>query len=393
MKTRSLPLSELVESTDPGFASGENLPDGVVQLRMNNVRTDGTLDWSTLRRVPVIGRSAERYALKSGDVVFNSTNSPDLVGKTALFQGFKEPVVFSNHFLRIRVKRELADPGYIAWWLNFRWQQRAFESLCTRWVNQASVRKDDLLDMHVELPVLPAQQRIARLLEQADRLRRTRRYALELSDTFLPAAFLELFGDPRKTATRWDAEQLENLGTLDRGRSKHRPRNAPHLYGGSFPFIQTGDVANAEGYIRAHTQTYSEDGLKQSKLWAAGTLCITIAANIGETAILTYPACFPDSIVGFVPGERVKVEFVQFWLQFLQETLEKTAPEVAQKNINLEILRELRCPVPPLPLQQKFAAQVERHERLRANQREALRQADHFFQSLLHRIYSTLLAV
>ena len=84
----------------------------------------------------------------------------------------------------------------------------------------------------------------------------------------------------------------------------------------------------------------------------------------------------------------MKIEFVQFWLGFLQEILEKTAPESAQKNINLEILRELRCPVPPLALQQKFAALVERHEHLRATQREALRQAEHLFQTLLHRAFS-----
>ncbi len=108
MKTRTLQLRDIVLSADPGFASGENPPSGVAQLRMNNVSTDGAIDWSEIRRVPADGRKAERYALAPGDVVFNSTNSPDLVGKTALFSGFKEPVVFSNHFLRIRVQRAAA---------------------------------------------------------------------------------------------------------------------------------------------------------------------------------------------------------------------------------------------------------------------------------------------
>jgi len=251
-----------------------------------------------------------------------------------------------------------------------------------------AINRDDLEGMEIPLPDLSEQRRIAGRLEQADRLRRTRRYALELTDTFLPAAFLELFGDPRAANTRWEMSELENLGVLDRGRSRNRPRNAPHLYGGPYPFVQTGDVANAESYIRSHTQTYSEEGLKQSKLWPSGTLCITIAANIADTAILTYPACFPDSIVGFIPNGRVRIEFVQFWLGFLQEILTRTAPEVAQKNINLEILRDLRCPVPPRPLQQKFAVLVERVERLRAVQRESLRQADHLFASLLHHAFA-----
>ena len=280
---------------------------------------------------------------------------------------------------------ENLDPTYLLFFLRY------FEPQLARLGKGSTfeaVNRDDLETLRIPLPTISEQKRIAGLLEQADRLRRTRRYALELSDTFLPAAFLELFGDPRQASDQWELDEFANLGTLDRGRSRHRPRNAPHLYGGPYPFIQTGDVTNAKNYIQNHSQTYSEEGLKQSKLWPTGTLCITIAANIAETAILTYPACFPDSVVGFIPNDRVKIEFVQFWLAFLQEILEKTAPESAQKNINLEILRELRCPVPPLPLQEKFATLVARHERLRATQREALRQAEHLFQTLLHRAFS-----
>jgi type I restriction enzyme S subunit len=275
---------------------------------------------------------------------------------------------------------------------DLRWLYFLFKKInLTRFNKSAAVpglSREDVYEQRIPFPVLAEQKRIAGMLAEADRLRRARRYALELSDTFLPAAFLDLFGDPCRPSNQWDMDELHNLGELDRGRSRHRPRNAPHLYGGPYPFIQTGDVTNANLYIRGHLQAYSEEGLKQSKLWPNGTLCITIAANIAETAILTYPACFPDSIVGFTPSGRVRVEFIQFWLRFQQELLERTAPESAQKNINLEILRELRCPVPSLSKQSHFSDLVARHERLRAKQREALRQADHLFSSLLQEAFS-----
>ncbi|MBL8801853.1 MAG: restriction endonuclease subunit S [Planctomycetes bacterium] len=146
----------------------------------------------------------------------------------------------------------------------------------------------------------------------------------------------------------WCWATLPMLGEIDRGRSRHRPRNDPRLLGGTYPFIQTGDVRCADGFIRSFTSTYSEFGLAQSRLWPAGTLCITIAANIAETAILGFEACFPDSIVGFVNAERpVLVRFTELFLRTAKAALERFAPATAQKNINLQTLTEVAVPLPP----------------------------------------------
>ncbi len=156
------------------------------------------------------------------------------------------------------------------------------------------------------------------------------------------------------------------MGALDRGVSKHRPRNDPKLLGGKYPLIQTGDVANCDGYIHTHSNTYSELGLKQSKLWSAGTLCITIAANIAKTGILKIDACFPDSVVGFRTDSEATVEYVRVWLSFLQKMLEESAPESAQKNINLAILRDLEVPLPPIAKQHSFHEALRKRNTLRA---------------------------
>ena len=240
-----------------------------------------------------------------------------------------------------------------------------------------------LAEYEIPLPPLTEQKRIASLLARADRLRHLRRTAHDLGESLLQSVFLEMFGKPEENPKGFDVFELGEIGTLDRGRSKNRPRNAPELYGGKYPFIQTGDIANAGSYIRTYQQTYSELGLKQSKMWKAGTLCITIAANIAKTAILTFDACFPDSIVGFVPNEKTNVEYVQYWLSFKQQELEDTAPESAQKNINLEILRGLAIPVPPLSLQEEFAGVVARVESLRGRMSEGERQVENLFESLL----------
>jgi len=157
----------------------------------------------------------------------------------------------------------------------------------------------------------------------------------------------------------WGWSYLQNLGQLSRGKSKHRPRNDPKLFGGSYPFIQTGDVANSNGKIKNHTQTYNEIGLAQSRLFPPNTLCITIAANIADTAILAYPAYFPDSIVGFIPEEGLfEVEFAMYFIKTAQNDLSMFAPATAQKNINLAILQKLPIPVPPIEEQKEIVRRV-----------------------------------
>src|SRR5258708_13538192 len=157
----------------------------------------------------------------------------------------------------------------------------------------------------------------------------------------------------RKEMKRWPTKPLREVGQLDRGRSRHRPRDEPKLYGGSYPFIQTGDVSNANGRITSYSQTYSELGLAQSRMWPAGTLCITIAANIGKTDVLTFQACFPDSIVGFIPGDQVRTDFVRYWFLTVQSRLEEQAPQAAQQNINLRIVGDLSVPLPPMAEQER----------------------------------------
>ena len=98
--------------------------------------------------------------------------------------------------------------------------------------------------------------------------------------------------------------------------------------------------------------------MAQSRLWPVNTLAITIAANIAETAILTYPACFPDSVVGFVADEsECDVRFVEYVFRHLRSQIqhEHVGTGSVQDNINLRTLDELRFLAPPLPEQQAIA--------------------------------------
>ena len=163
---------------------------------------------------------------------------------------------------------------------------------------------------------------------------------------------------PAVTSGQWRDVTLDEIGKIDRGRSRHRPRNAPELYGGPYPFVQTGDIKASGGRITSHSQTYNELGLAQSRLWPSHTMVITIAANIAETAILTYPVCFPDSVVGFIADEsKCDVRFVEYEFRLLRSQIqhENVGTGSVQDNINLQTLKELRFSLPPLAEQRAIA--------------------------------------
>ncbi len=167
---------------------------------------------------------------------------------------------------------------------------------------------------------------------------------------------------------KWELKSFNEIGFIGRGKSRHRPRNAEHLYGGIYPFVQTGDIKAAGFRINEYSQTYNEAGLAQSKLWKEGTLCITIAANIADTAILGIDACFPDSVIGFVPYEdKSDVRFVKYFFDIFQTRMKSIAVGAAQDNLSLEKLLTFKIPTPPLPTQRRIASILSAYDDLIEN--------------------------
>jgi len=161
---------------------------------------------------------------------------------------------------------------------------------------------------------------------------------------------------------KWKWVYLSELGELNRGRSRHRPRNAPELYGGKYPFIQTGEVRACNTFIKKFSKTYNDKGLEQSRLWQKGTLCITIAANIADTGILTFDACFPDSVVGFSTNSAFcDIRYIEYYFRKIKSEVESGASATAQKNINLTVLSKLPVPLPPVKEQYQISQEIEKH--------------------------------
>jgi type I restriction enzyme S subunit len=329
--------------------------------------------------------SRARKEIRKGDILV-STVRPNL-NTVALVPPELDGHIASTGFCVLRPNRAVTEGQYLFYFTTTPY----FIGRLTgkvRGAHYPAVSDSDVKAVKISLPPISEQRRIVEILDQADRLRKLRADANAKARHILPALFIEMFGDPVANRKKWPIEKLGIVGILERGKSKHRPMNDPILLGGIHPLIQTGDVANSGGRISNYTQTYSDVGLSQSRMWPSGTLCITIAANIAKTGILEFDACFPDSIVGFHPGPYVTTEYVQSWLWFLQLVLENSAPQAAQKNINLQVLRSLPIPIPPKQLQEKFSRQTIQLNQQKSKMRKESRKIELLLKCLQHRAFT-----
>lgn len=265
----------------------------------------------------------------------------------------------------------------------------AYASSRTAGINLPRLSPSVLEGFELPLPPLPEQQRIADILDRAEGLRAKRRAALALLDTLPQAIFLEMFGDPLRNYRGWRLSKLGEVASIERGKFTPRPRNDPSYYGGSYPFIQTGDISTCSGRLETWTQTLNEKGIGVSRKFPPGTIVVAIVgATIGATAILDVEVYCPDSVVGIQPHPDIaSAEYMERVLRFWRPEFVERAPETARANINLETFRPLLVPLPPLPLQQQFARRVAAVEQLKASQRSSLAQLDELFASLQHRAF------
>lgn len=395
MSVPRVALAELIREADPGFASGERSPDGVLQVRMNCVDNDGGLDLAVAPRVPAIPRLS-RYLLEPGDVLFNATNSPELVGKSALFTGSDEPVTFSNHFLRLRVRVDRLEPSYLVRWLARQWKRRVFEGMCTQWVNQASVRGDRLLQLKVPLPPLAEQRRIAAILDIADGIRRKRRESLRLLDEFLRSAFLEMFGDPVRNEKGWEVVKLDQVASIVSGVTIGRKLGDEDVV--SVPYLRVANVQ--DGYLDLTEVKPTDATPKEAAQYRleAGDILLTEG---GDPDKLGRGAVWRGEIDGCIHQNhvfRVRITGGAFAPEYLSALLSsaygkryflKAAKQTTGiASINRTQLGGFPVIRAPIGVQERYAAMVLRVRAVKERFGDATLSSDHLFDSLAQRAFS-----
>jgi type I restriction enzyme S subunit len=393
-KTKS--LGELAELRGRigwrGLTAKEYKKSGPLFLSVHSLNYGDYVDFRDAFRI-----SEERYIespeimLQVDDVLICKDGAG--IGKLGIVGDLPERATINSSMLLIRSGKEIL-PKFLYRCLSSPYFQKIVNSRLNG-ATTPHLYQRDITEFPVILPPLPEQNRIVAILEEAfEGIATAKANAeknLQNARAIFDSELQSVFTERGKT---WKLRTLEEIATtFGRGKSKHRPRNATHLYGGKYPFVQTGDIRNADHIITEYSQTYSEAGLAQSKLWPKGTICITIAANIAETAILSFDACFPDSVIGIVANpEEADIGFIEYLLQSFKVRIQALGKGSAQANINMGTFENKRFPFPCVTEQQIIVAELQRlndeTQRLASIYQGKLAALDALKKSLLHRAFA-----
>jgi type I restriction enzyme, S subunit len=331
---------------------------------------------------------AVAFELRQGDVLITKdSETPSDIGVPAYVPTDLPGVLCGYHLSHIRPGKELSG-AFLTYCFQAGGIQDHFYSNATG-VTRFGLSRSDIGTCPIPLPPLDVQRAIAAHLDRETakidtliakkreliaKLKEQRSALISRTVTRgLPPEAAKAAGlDPNppmkdsgvewlgEVPAHWTVKPVKFLTQIVRGQFTHRPRNDPSLYDGTYPFVQTGDIARAKRYVTEYSQTLNDLGLAVSKQFPEGTLVMTIAANIGDMAVINFPACFPDSIVGFIPTARVDIDFLYYLFLAMKRELLATATLNTQLNLNVERIAAIDAVQPPVSEQRKIADYLDR---------------------------------
>lgn len=358
--------------------------DGVNWIRIGDCF--GKYVTSTSQKITKEGAKKSRQVQKGDFIISNSMS----YGKPYILK--IDGYIHDGWFV-LKLDKNLINTDFFYYLLSSNYIKEQYDKLATGAIVQ-NISSDLIKKVQFLLPPLSEQERIVRILDEVfENIEKAKQNTLknlnnakELFEAFL----MQIFSN----SNHWERKKLEDVAIdFGRGRSRHRPRNDKKLYGGKYPFIQTGDVRNSNHFITEYSQTYNDEGLAQSKLWPKGTLCITIAANIAETGILTFDACFPDSVIGCVfDNNETNIYYVEYLLQSFKSILQAEGKGSAQDNINLGTFEKYSFPFPEKETQDSIVKKLDNMREFISNLEQTynqkLKSLEELKQSILQKAFN-----
>lgn len=388
-------FGDIIEHIQNGASNKQNDEGiGYPCVRIETLQ-NSQIDINRIKHIDLNDKDFQKYRLENGDLLFNHINSIEHVGKVALFEGQIENLVLGINVLRIKLAETKANPRYIFFLLQSKFIKNQIFNRAKRAVNQVSLNQSDIKSLKIPLPPLKTQRKIVEILERADALRRKRQEADGKTSRILQAAFVKMFGDPVKNEMGWESKKLCDLSLLiTKGES---PKWQGYSYvDDGVPFIRSENIrwGNFSKTNMAYIPVEFHNKLSRSKLNPNDVLINLVGASIGRAAIL--PSSLKEANINqAVAVIRVnKRKLNPYYLLnliinpiFQMRNIQSQSVEAARANISLTDLKNLKIPLPPLKLQQKFARLVENVESMKERQAESTAQIDEMFRGLMQKAF------
>lgn len=378
-----VPVGKLISDLQPGFASRPS-STGRSQLRPYNITIDGKLDLSELKYVPE-KPDMDKFLIRNGDILFNNTNSPEMVGKTCSCDVPEtSDYVFSNHLTRIRIKRSVADPVYVSRYLHDLWSKRTFQKICQQWINQAAIPTSYIEKLPIPLPPLEEQKEIVRILQKSDDLLQLRAEADRLSEQILLALFIETFGDPTTNPKGWPVKKLAELCVST---DTSNPSLSPDA---TFEYVDIASVDNDIGRIVSPRTSLGKDAPSRArKLIRSGDIIVaTTRPYLNATALVPQELDGQICSTGFCvlrPSDQIRSVVIYtltrtkwFVEQLSSKMRGSTYPAVSDQDV-LDVV----FPCPPIKLQEAFVDSANRITNEQISQAGVRQQLEAINQSLI----------
>lgn len=357
--------------------------DSIVCFTTKNVQED--LDDSSVIAIPKTKVKRKEQYIQIGDILVSTANSWNLVGKCCWAPKLRYKATLGAFISLLRPNKAIVFPRYLYYWMSSSETQERLRNMGRQTTNISNIDKNRALTLEIPLPPMPEQERIAAVLDKADRLRRLHRYALELGDSYLHSVFLEMFGDPVTNPMGWERATIAHLGKVQTGNTPSRKE--PENFGNYIEWIKSDNIIDGKLYVEKSQEMLSEQGLEKGRYVDSDSILVTCIAgsptSIGNAALTNRRVAFNQQINAVSPFSDVHPIFLYGLLRVSKALVQRSTTLGMKRIITKSKFEKLLLIKPPFQLQEEFANKIILFTNLRFKQQEALRQSEHLFQSLM----------
>ena len=380
-------LGSLVDPVETWSPERDSPDDSFIYIDLSGVDQEAKAITGARELPCAEAPSRARQLVAAGDVLV-STVRPNLNAVAPVPSEFGGATA-STGFCVLRPRPEALDGAYLLHWVR---SPRFVSEMVRRATGASYPAVSDRIILHssLPLPALAEQRRIAEVLDQADALRAKRRATLALLDTLTQCIFLDMFGDPAANPKGWRCRTLGDVFEIARGGSPRPIDDYVTEAPAGINWISISDASAGSKYITTTRRRIRQEGARRSRAVSRGDLLLTNSMSFGRPYIMRTSGCIHDGWLVLSPRtDDVEAEFFYSLLSSRSVFAEfaRRAAGVTVKNLNIELVKEVVIPVPPVSNQRDFARRIAEIDRMIGAHVSSLLVLDRLFASLQDRAF------